>query len=83
MAEDRQFRKRLAKFGIESEFVNGLRKTSEEVLDVVEMVLAGRINKEIVRKIQQSGAKSIGLIRCRRQADSSRSQSRMRLRLVL
>ena len=51
----------LAKLGIESEFVNGLRKTSEEVLDVVEMVLAGRINKEIVRKIQQSGAKSIGL----------------------
>lgn len=51
----------LTKFGIESEFVNGLRKTSEDVLDVVEMVLAGRINKEIVRKIQQSGAKSIGL----------------------
>ncbi|MFC5650510.1 acetylglutamate kinase [Paenibacillus solisilvae] len=51
----------LTKLGIESEFVNGLRKTSDEVLDVVEMVLAGRINKEIVRKIQQSGAKSIGL----------------------
>lgn len=51
----------LTKLGIETEFVNGLRKTNEAVLDVVEMVLAGRINKEIVRKIQSSGAKAIGL----------------------
>ncbi|MCQ6563584.1 acetylglutamate kinase [Paenibacillus mendelii] len=51
----------LAKLGIESEFVNGLRKTSDEVLDVVEMVLAGRINKEIVRRMLQNGAKSLGL----------------------
>ena len=41
--------------------MNGLRKTNEEVLDVVEMVLAGRINKEIVRKIQMSGASPSGL----------------------
>lgn len=51
----------LAKLGIETEFVNGLRKTNEAVLDVVEMVLAGQINKEIVRKIQRSGARAIGL----------------------
>lgn len=51
----------LDKLGIESEFVNGLRKTSEAVLDVVEMVLAGQINKEIVRRIQKSGAKALGL----------------------
>lgn len=51
----------LTKLGIASEFVNGLRKTSNEVLDVVEMVLAGRINKEIVRKIQLSGAGALGL----------------------
>jgi acetylglutamate kinase len=51
----------LGKLGIESEFVNGLRKTDEAVLDVVEMVLAGQINKEIVRKIQLSGARAIGL----------------------
>jgi acetylglutamate kinase len=51
----------LNKLGIETEFVNGLRKTNEAVLDVVEMVLAGQINKEIVRKIQQSGARAIGL----------------------
>lgn len=46
---------------IKSEFVGGLRKTNEAVLDVVEMVLSGQINKEIVRKIQQFGAKAIGV----------------------
>lgn len=51
----------LGKLGIESRFLNGLRVTDEATLDVVEMVLAGRINKEIVRKLQQNGAKSIGL----------------------
>ncbi len=51
----------LEKLGIETEFVNGLRKTNEAVLDVVEMVLSGQINKEIVRKIQLSGAKALGL----------------------
>ncbi|MDF2961217.1 MAG: acetylglutamate kinase [Paenibacillus sp.] len=51
----------LSKLGIETEFVGGLRKTNEAVLDVVEMVLAGQINKEIVRKIQLSGAKALGL----------------------
>lgn len=51
----------LDKLGIETEFVGGLRKTTGDVLDVVEMVLAGAINKEIVRKIQQSGAKALGL----------------------
>lgn len=51
----------LGKLGIETEFVNGLRKTNEAVLDVVEMVLSGQINKEIVRKIQKSGARALGL----------------------
>ncbi|GIQ70001.1 acetylglutamate kinase [Xylanibacillus composti] len=51
----------LAKLDIPSEFVGGLRKTSEAVLDVVEMVLAGRINKEIVRRIQSSGATALGV----------------------
>ncbi|WP_281882998.1 acetylglutamate kinase [Paenibacillus sp. YYML68] len=51
----------LGKLGIETEFVNGLRKTNEDVLDVVEMVLSGQINKQIVRKIQLAGAKAIGL----------------------
>ncbi|MEF2968114.1 acetylglutamate kinase [Paenibacillus sp. M1] len=51
----------LAKLGIETRFVNGLRYTSEQVLDVVEMVLAGSINKRIVRRIGQSGGKAVGL----------------------
>ena len=51
----------LGKLGIETGFVNGLRVTNDAVLDVVEMVLAGRINKEIVRKIQINGAKALGL----------------------
>ncbi len=51
----------LTKLGIETEFVGGLRKTNDAVLDVVEMVLAGQINKEIVRKIGKSGAKALGL----------------------
>ncbi|MNW43501.1 Acetylglutamate kinase [compost metagenome] len=51
----------LSKLGIETKFVNGLRYTSEEVLDVVEMVLSGNINKKIVRRIGQSGGKVIGL----------------------
>lgn len=51
----------LGKLGIESRFMSGLRVTDEATLDVVEMVLAGRINKEIVRKLQKNGAKSIGL----------------------
>ncbi|UJF36496.1 acetylglutamate kinase [Paenibacillus hexagrammi] len=51
----------LSKLGIETEFVNGLRRTTEDVLDVVEMVLSGKINKEIVRRIQLAGASALGL----------------------
>ncbi|MBW4081644.1 acetylglutamate kinase [Paenibacillus sp. S150] len=51
----------LEKLGIESSFVNGLRVTTEEVLDVVEMTLAGSINKAIVRRIQGSGGQALGL----------------------
>lgn len=51
----------LGKMGIESRFVGGLRVTDEAVLNVVEMVLAGQINKEIVRKLNRGGARAIGL----------------------
>jgi len=51
----------LGKLGIESRFEGGLRVTDEPTLEVVEMVLAGRINKQIVRRLQQSGAKALGL----------------------
>ena len=51
----------LQRLNIESAFVNGLRKTSAEVLQVVEMVLGGQINKAIVRRIQSFGASAVGL----------------------
>lgn len=51
----------LARLGIESRFVNGLRVTTEPVLDVVEMVLAGQINRSIVGRLQAVGAQAIGI----------------------
>ena len=51
----------LQQLGIDSEFVEGLRVTDKETMDVVEMVLAGRVNKNIVNDINQAGAKAIGL----------------------
>lgn len=51
----------LERMGIDTEFVDGLRVTDEETMDVVEMVLAGRVNKDIVNEINQAGGKAIGL----------------------
>ena len=51
----------LERFGIETEFVGGLRKTTQEVLDIVEMVLSGQINKEVVRRILAAGGDAVGL----------------------
>lgn len=51
----------LERMNVKSEFVDGLRVTTEEVLEVVEQVLSGRLNKQIVTKIQQSGGTGIGL----------------------
>lgn len=51
----------LSKLNIESKFVNGLRYTDDSVIDVVKMVLGGKINKEIVSLLQQFGEKAIGL----------------------
>ncbi|MFT5136919.1 MAG: acetylglutamate kinase [Arenicella sp.] len=51
----------LAKLNIESEFVNGMRVTTSETMDVVEMVLGGLVNKDIVNLINQNGGKAIGL----------------------
>ena len=56
-------------------FVNGLRKTNEDVLDVVEMVLSGQINKEIVRRIQLTGAKALGLSGVDGQLDRGEARS--------
>lgn len=51
----------LDKLNIESEFINGLRKTSTEAMNVVEMVLGGSVNKQIVSLINAHGGKAIGL----------------------
>lgn len=51
----------LAKIGKKSEFVDGLRVTDKETAEVVQMVLAGKINKSLVNLIQLKGGKSIGL----------------------
>ncbi|MDI9514062.1 MAG: acetylglutamate kinase [Clostridiaceae bacterium] len=53
--------KALKKFGVESEFVNGLRKTDAATMEVVQMVLMGKTNKEIVSLINQKGGKAIGI----------------------
>ena len=51
----------LKKTGKESRFINGLRYTDEETMDIVQMVLCGKVNKEIVALIQKTGGKAIGL----------------------
>ncbi len=51
----------LGKIGKESKFVDGLRVTDKETADIVQMVLAGKINKSLVNLIQNKGGKAIGL----------------------
>ena len=51
----------LKKIGKESVFVDGLRVTDEETIGVVQMVLAGKINKSLVNKLQINGGKAIGI----------------------
>ena len=51
----------LKKIGKKSEFVEGMRVTDGETMEVVEMVLVGKVNKEIVNLINQQGGKAVGL----------------------
>jgi len=51
----------LNKVGKESKFVNGLRYTDKETVDIVQMVLAGRVNKDLVRLLEKAGGKAVGL----------------------
>jgi len=51
----------LEQIGKESEFVNGMRVTDSETMDVVEMVLGGLVNKEIVNLINRMGGHAVGL----------------------
>ena len=51
----------LKKTGKESRFVNGLRYTDEETMDIVQMVLCGKVNKDLVATLDRSGGNAIGL----------------------
>ena len=53
--------KALNKMHIESKFVNGLRYTDEETIDIVQQVLAGKVNKNLVKRIHTHGNKAVGL----------------------
>lgn len=51
----------LKKINKQSEFVNGLRYTDEETIDIVQMVLAGKVNKDLVQLLQRAGGNAMGL----------------------
>src|SRR5436309_5415579 len=56
-----QIDEQLARMGKKGEFVQGMRVTDAETMDVVEMVLGGQVNKEVVTLINQAGGKAVGL----------------------
>jgi acetylglutamate kinase len=56
-----QIEQLLKRLGIKSEFVQGMRVTDAATMDVVEMVLGGAVNKDIVTLINQAGGKAVGL----------------------
>ncbi len=51
----------LGKIGKKSEFINGLRVTDKETMEIVQMVLSGKVNKNLVNLLQSKGGKAIGL----------------------
>lgn len=51
----------LKKIGKESRFVNGLRYTDRETMDIVQMILCGKVNKDLVTLLEKAGGKGIGL----------------------
>ncbi len=51
----------LDKTGKKSEFINGLRVTDKETIDIVQQVLAGKVNKSLVQHLTKSGGRAIGL----------------------
>jgi len=51
----------LTRLGKKSEFIEGMRVTDRETMDVVEMVLVGKVNKELVALINAQGGKAVGL----------------------
>ena len=51
----------MKRLGKQSQFVNGLRVTDKETVDIVQMVLAGKVNKDLVNLIQMKGGHAVGL----------------------
>ena len=51
----------LNKIGEKSEFINGLRYTDENTMDIVQMVLGGKVNKDLVKLIEKFGGKALGI----------------------
>lgn len=51
----------LKKMQIESKFINGLRYTDEDTIEVVQEVLAGKVNKDLVKRIHKHGEKAVGI----------------------
>jgi acetylglutamate kinase len=51
----------LKKIGKENRFVSGLRYTDKETMEIVQMVLAGKVNKDLVRHLHQDGGRALGL----------------------
>lgn len=56
-----QINETLKRYGIVSQFVKGMRVTDEETMSVVEMVLVGQVNKEVVGYLNQHGGRAVGL----------------------
>jgi acetylglutamate kinase len=56
-----QIEQMLTKLGKKGEFVQGMRVTDRETMDIVEMVLGGTVNKEVVELVNQAGGKAVGL----------------------
>src|SRR3972149_1605972 len=56
-----QIEQLLARLGMKGEFVQGMRVTDADTMDVVEMVLGGQVNKEVVEPTNQAGGKAVGL----------------------
>ncbi|WP_058485522.1 acetylglutamate kinase [Defluviitalea phaphyphila] len=56
-----EINKTLEKMNKKSEFINGLRVTDKETMEIVEMVLAGKVNKSIVSHIQNQGINAVGI----------------------
>ena len=51
----------MSRFGKKPEFVNGLRVTDKETVDIVQMVLAGKVNKTLVNLLEMNGGKAMGI----------------------